>query len=51
MILSWRAGGDDVGDAVLDGHFGHGAGDFEGFRPVIQARKDVAMNIDHAKAG
>jgi hypothetical protein len=42
----WRA--DDVRDSVGDGHFGHLDRGFEGVRAVVQAWKDVAMDVDHA---
>jgi hypothetical protein len=38
---------DDVGDAVGDSHFGHRAGDIEGIGTVVEARKYVAMHVDH----
>jgi hypothetical protein len=38
---------DDVGDAVGDSHFGHSAGDIEGIGTVVEARKYVAMHVDH----
>jgi hypothetical protein len=39
--------GDDVGDAVGDGHFRHRAGDIERVWAVVKARKYVAMNVNH----
>lgn len=39
--------GDDVVNALGDGHFGHSDGDFEGFGAVVQSREDVAMDVDH----
>lgn len=41
----WSA--DDVGYAVLDRHFGHAASDFERRGAIIEARKYVAMNVNH----
>lgn len=40
-------GGDHVSDAVGDGHFGHGAGDFHALGAVVQSRENMAMNVDH----
>ena len=37
----------DVRDSVGDGHFRHLDGRFERVRAVVQAGKDVAMNVDH----
>jgi hypothetical protein len=39
--------GDDVGDAVGDGGFGHGEGVFEAAGAVVEARQDVTVQIDH----
>src|SRR5580698_8486862 len=41
----WRP--NDVRDAVLDGHFRHPAGDFHGRRAIIEARKYMAMDVNH----
>jgi hypothetical protein len=38
---------DDVGDAVGDSHFRHVAGDIEGVGAIVEARKYVAMNVNH----
>lgn len=37
----------DVRNPVFNGHFRHGAGDFKGLGAVIEARKYVAMNVNH----
>jgi hypothetical protein len=36
-----------VCDAVGNSHFRHGAGDIEGVGAVVEARKYVAMNVNH----
>ena len=38
---------DDVRDAVRNSRFRHLNGGFEGVRAIVQARKDVTMNVDH----
>ena len=38
---------DHVRDAVRDGHFRHLNGCFQRVRAVVQAGKNVAMNVDH----
>ena len=42
--------GDHVGDAVGSGGVAHGNRDLPGFRPVIDFRKDVRVNVDHDSA-
>jgi hypothetical protein len=39
--------GDDVSDAVGDGHFGHLHRFFERGCAIIEARKDVTVNVHH----
>ena len=50
VILARVRRPDDVSDAIGDGHFSHRARDFERFCAVIEARKYVAMNINHQSA-
>ncbi len=38
--------GNQVGSAVLEGHACHGQRFVQGFRAVVHAPKDVAVNID-----
>ncbi len=38
---------DDVRDSIGDGHFRHLNGGFERVRAIVQAGKNVAMNVDH----
>ncbi len=40
---------DYVRNAVGDRHFRHGNRNVDRIRPVVEARKNVAMNIDHGK--
>jgi hypothetical protein len=41
----WRA--DHVRNSVSDGHFGHFYGSLEGVGTVVEAREDVAVDVDH----
>src|ERR1700676_433957 len=47
ICVAGMRSGDDVGDAVGDGGFGHGQRCFHRFRPVVDAGKNVAVKIDH----
>src|SRR6266700_5647327 len=38
---------DDVRDSIRDSHFGHLYRRFEGVRTVVQARKNVAVDVNH----
>jgi hypothetical protein len=40
-------GADNMCDSVGDGHFGHLNRRFKTIRSVVQARKNVAMNVNH----
>ena len=40
---------DHVRDAVRDRHLRHGDRHLKRIRPVIEARKNVAMNVDHSR--
>ena len=40
-------GADDVGDAVFDRDAGHGDGGFEVGGAVVEAEKQVVVDIDH----
>ena len=47
VVLARVRCADDMGDAVSDGHFGHGFCGVERVCAVIEARKYVGMNINH----
>jgi len=47
MIGAAMGRGDDVGDAVGDGFFGHGEGDVDRSGAVIQPWKDVTVKVNH----
>jgi len=40
-------GGNDVGNSVGNGHFCHGEREFKGVGAIVEARKYVAMNVNH----
>ncbi len=47
VVLARVRRADHMGNAVGDGHFGHGDGGVERVRTVIEARKYVGMNVNH----
>ena len=52
LILAVRMrGADDVGDAFVGSHAGHGDGGFEVAGTVVEAEQQVVMDVDHAKQG
>jgi len=44
-------GADDVGDAVGNGHTGHGDGGFQVGRAIVEAGQKVMVDIDHWQKG
>jgi hypothetical protein len=46
-VAAGVGGGDDMGDAVIGGHAGHGDGGFEVGRAVVEGGEEMMVDVDH----